>query len=596
MIGIAVWTAIGICGLSAPANLLPSLDDPEFLAQWRHSPSELETAVEERDGAPALVIRVQEDADPGWPRLIYELPAQEGDAFELTGWGRGVELREGAGAFLTLEFAGSDHRRIAYAPAALYPGTPDWAPLRSRAVAPEGTESVRAAIGLNGRGETWLRDLTLRPRRLPTPTDADTVTLTVSDEHAVESLHGFGAEDDGWFYNPHNREHGVDAEAIRIREGRIRWMRPDWVRMFFWYEDWNPSLDGETFTWDSANMQSHYRTLDLYEELGAEVNVVGVEWALDMPWDDHELMARMVGSLLEHLIVEKGYTCITEWTLTNEPNLFFARQGGQWDDFVAIHQHVADEIERRGLDVAITGSDDGDGFSWFHQCATDPDYAAHVDFYASHFYLKPEELPFARDMFADRLDVLAEHEPGKPFVIAEYGLQDERTQPPAKNPYMEDYEYALLSHAFYIDALNAGVAGINIWCLHEVYYPGGNRPMNSGLWNFGDRDWTVRPIYHSVASFTRHSEPGDPVYTVTSSDAARARGARVGNTLYWVNVSGEPVTISLDGYEADRVRVMKEDNIAGDRETGAVEPLDDGQVFTAPPYSFGYAYASTNGH
>ena len=583
-----VW----ISSSPAAGNLLPSLDDPDFFASWRHEPGEMQAGIEERVGEPALVLRVADDVDTGWYRIVHETAAREGEAFELTGWSRGVNLRGGAGAFLTLEFAGPDGRRIAHVPAFLYPGAPDWAPLRSRAVAPEGAETVRAAAGINGRGEAQLRALTLRPRGIPEPTDAERVTLQVTDERAVDAIHGFGAEDDGWFYNPHNRERGVDDEAIRIREERIRWMAPDWVRMFFWYDDWNPSLDGETFTWDSANMESHYRTLDLYEELGAKVNVVGVEWALDMPWEDHERMARMVGSLLEHLIVERGYTCVQEWTLTNEPNLFFARQGGRWEDFVAIHQHVAAELDRRGLDVAITGSDDGDGFSWFHQCAADPGYAAHTSLYASHFYLKPEELAFAGDLFADRLDALAEHDPGKPFVITEYGLQDERTQPPSKNPYMEDYEYALLSHAFYIDALNAGVAGINIWCLHEVYYPGGERPMNSGLWNFGDRDWSVRPIYHSVASFTRHANPGDPACRTESTDPARLRGVRIGDTLYWANVGNEAVTVALDGFEADTVRIMTKDTIDGDRETGQVKDIGEDMSFHAPPRSFGYAHGS----
>ena len=116
--------------------------------------------------------------------------------------------------------------------------------------------------------------------------------------------------------------------------------------------------------------------------------------------------------------------------------------------------------------------------------------------------------------------------------------------------------------------------------------------MNSGLWNFGDRGWSVRPIYHSVASFTRHANPGDPACRTESTDPARLRGVRIGDTLYWANEGNEAVTVALDGFEADTVRIMTKDTIDGDRETGQVKDIGEDMSFNAPPRSFGYAHGS----
>ena len=126
--------------------------------------------------------------------------------------------------------------------------------------------------------------LKMDPERHTCVWDNRPVTLTVTRKVVCKSFLGFGVEDDGWFYNEENASHGVNAEDIALREGRIAWMRPATVRMFCWYKDWNPSGDWATFTFGSPNMLSHYRTLDLYQRLGARVNITGVEWGVADPY------------------------------------------------------------------------------------------------------------------------------------------------------------------------------------------------------------------------------------------------------------------------------------------------------------------------
>lgn len=412
------------------------------------------------------------------------------------------------------------------------------------------------------------------------------MVLTVTDEIACESFIGFGVEDDGWFYAPENLAHGITQEDVALREGRMGWMRPQWVRMFFWHQDWCPSGDWETFTFDSPNMESHYRTLDLYQRLGARVNVTGVEWGMPDAYGQPERAARGIGALLEHLTRAKRYTCVRDWTLTNEPNGAFVELGYTFERFVEIHRLVKEEFARRGLAVNIVGSDDTDGFEWFARCVKDDAYFAAADLFSSHRYLRHTERSKATQFFEDRLGLLAARSPRKPFVVGEFGFQDERSGTFA-NPLMETYPYALWTAAFVIEGLNRGVAGFSIWCLHEVQYPG-QQMMHYGLWNFKDRGWKPRPVYHAWASFCRMTQAGAKVRQCVSSSPGQVAGAAVGDTLLWVNQGDEPAPVRLSGFEAKEVRAMTEPTLKGDRECGVVEEVKGGR-FLAPAQSFGCA-------
>ena len=150
---------------------------------------------------------------------------------------------------------------------------------------------------------------------------------------------------------------------------------------------------------------------------------------------------------------------------------------------------------------------------------------------------------------------------------------------------MEEYRYAIWTSAFVLEGLNKGVSGFSIWCLHETYYPG-NGFMNYGLWNFKNRDWSVRPVYHLWADFSRLTRAGDPVFRCDSSSPAHVLAARIGNALFWVNQSDAEAEIVVEGMPLKEVRIYTENTLSGDRECGAVVPVAGGK-FNAPPQSFG---------
>lgn len=580
---LITWLALA----AQPGNVLANPDFSSNLESWQRHPGDTRATVLGAPPKAMLRLEVDDTEEVTWRHVFQGWPAAPGQMFRAEAEGRGENIHDGHGLFLSIAFYDADNRRIAHNDTAIQPGLDGWTPMIARGCAPEGTVRAALMLLLHGRGHADFRKVRLirLPDRAPAP-EADNALITVTGDQTCDALIGFGAEDDGWFYNPENAAQGADEAAIALREARIEWMQPDYIRMFFWYNDWNPSLDAETFTWDSPNMRSHYRALDLYQRLGARVNVTGVEWAVKNPWENPEQLAKAIGALLEHLIKTKGYTCVQDWTLSNEPNLFYIKSGESFEKFVRLHQLVAAQCRERGLTVNIVGSDDGDGEIWFARCVNNDAYFEACDLFASHFYLHKSALPFAGDLFRGRVAMLEARTPKKPFIVAEFGLMDERTQPPDKNPYMQEYPYALWSQACFIDGLNAGVAGFVTWCMHEMYYPGGKTPMRFGLWDFG-APWRVRPIYHAVAAFCRNTSAGDSVWRCDSSESDWVKAARVGETLFWVNLAEAPMEIRVEGFQANTVRIMTEDTLEGDRECGILIPFENGH-FAAPPKSFGY--------
>mgnify|MGYP005841408411 CR=1 FL=1 len=570
------------------ANLISNGAFEEGMEAWSMSLGEATVSVVEEEGRPAAELAVPEHMPLAYPNLRQEFPAREGDIFCGEVEARRVEGINGYGAYLSMEFYDDAGTRLGFSQsdAAEFDGV--WTRLETRAQAPSQTASVRLLLLLNGHGKARFRDAALTelapPREKPL---RGPVTIDVTERIACESLIGFGFEDDGWFYNRENAEHGVTEDDIALRERRIAWMAPDWVRMFFWYEDWCPSGDWSRFTFDSDNMRSHYRTLDLYQRLGAAVNVVGVEWGMRDVYRDPERAAWAIGELLEYLIRGKGYTCVRYWTLTNEPHLWFLQHSYPFDRYVEMHQLVRAEILNRGLDIRIVGSDDTNGgWGWFQRCVADDRYFAAADLFASHRYLSFLEQDLAQDFFRKRLDLLATREPKKPFVVAEFGFHDHRSSV-NRNPIMQTYPYAIWSAAFAIRGLNQGTAGFSIWCLHEKFYPGSNR-MGYGLWDWKDNDWKPRPVYHVWSMFTRLTRAGDAVRSCQSSHPQAVEAVRVGDILFWVNRRDQPTTIRVAGMRIQAVRAMYESILTGDRESEESAKVARGR-FTAPPMSFGYA-------
>lgn len=561
MISVLVAIMVGIAVL-APTAWAWQVPGPPYVAS-------------ESDGV--FRLEVPPETAAAFPRFAEGVFCRPGQLLSLEAEARGENVRGGYGVYLSISFFDEAGKRLSFnqsGPA----GGEGWEGLHVAGIAPAGTREATFNLLLNGHGVGYFRAVRTTLKDAPAvEAPGEPVRLIVSSRPVCDALVGIGFEDDGWSYDSVNAEQGVTEEDLRLREARIREMDPDWVRMFFWYREWNPSGDGRTFTWDSDGMRSHYRSLSLYEELGATVNITGVEWGIENPFADVEAMARAWTALARHLIEEKGFTCVRQWTLTNEPNTSFLPRGGTFEAYVHLHEAVVGAFRAAGLPLQIVGSDDTNGgLPWIRRCVETPAYDQLVDVYASHRYLKKQDRPLAAPFFQDRLDLLAGR---KPFVVAEFGFHDARTEGPLHNPVMEDYDYAVWTADFALDGLNRGVAGFAIWCAHEVYYPFGSK-MNYGLWNYRDRGWSPRPVYYFWCLLTRHTDSGDAVYAVASSHPTRFRAVRIADHVFFVNASEHALSLRWENGTPEGGVVLTEETLPGGR------PSD---LLGIPPRAFGHA-------
>lgn len=569
-------------------NLLHNPTFQNNLQNWKLSPGDSIIKAAFIDDAPAAEISVPDSVPIGFPFLWQEFPAKPGDIFQGSAEVKRPAGKDGHGAYLSLESIDAQGNRLGFTMSDSADIDGAWSLLRVRTQCPMNTSSVRMLLLLHGHGTAFFRNATLiKVPPKPAIPDTSPVTITVTREKACNDFVGFGFEDDGWFYNSENLQSGITEADIKLHEKRIRWMRPDWVRMFFWYKDWMPQEENAPFTFESENMQSHYRTLAIYERSGTAVNVVGVEWKLPDVYRNPERTAHAIGELLEYLKKKKGFRCIKYWTLTNEPNLWFLQHGYSFEDFVLLHRLVKEEITKRNLDIRIVGSDETNGgTNFFRRCVQNPDYFRIADVFASHRYLSVAEREWASEFFKDRLELLSSVTPQKPFIVAEFGFQDSRSSA-LLNPIMETYPYAVWTSAFAIQGLNSGVSGYSIWCLHEVFYPG-KAWMNYGLWDGKHNNWNPRPVYYAWSLFTRLTKAGDNVWRCYSSSPNTVDAARVGNALFWVNQRDKSAQLQLEGMNVKKVYIFSERSITENPEKYDSHTVKN-NTFDVPAFSFGYA-------
>ena len=391
---------------------------------------------------------------------------------------------------------------------------------------------------------------------------SEEITIMINDEAIINNnFYGFGVETLPWLWTQENKEADINKEDIKLNLQRIIDMQLPITRIFVPWETWNPSADYKTFTWESDEMKSLYKMLDVYQKTGTKVILVTVDWLKDSPWNDAEASSQAVLGLLEYLIKEKGYNCIEFWTLTNEPELTYGwLKKLSFENYVQIHRLVKKGIKENELSVNIIASDDVESEEWFKK-SVQSIYGI-ADIFSSHAYFYPQEIHIIPDFFRERSDFIkTSSSTGKasPFFLCEFGFRgsdfDART-----NSLIDDYEYGLHVANLCIEVLNSGVDAASLWCLHEICLideinPEGGKMMRIGLWGYKDKGWRLYPIFYLYRLFTRYIKPQSRVLTVTIAPSNALKAACVdykdSRSLFIVNTSNKKQNFSIEGLDSE---------------------------------------------
>ena len=588
-------------------NLLKNPGFRSDLAHWQKS-GKFTASVKKEEGA--KILHVVCDGPVGWPGFsqVLDLPSHDG-LYKFSADLRSTGFSDGNGPYLALEFKDAAGKRISVAQSEFIPADGEWHAGALYLQIPKGTAEVKFAMLLHGLGSADFRNpsfvkMDSDEKRLTAPSSA--IEIRISDEPKAMPFFGFGAEDNGFAYTKGNRAYGWTEREFALREERIRFLKPSFVRTFVWIGEWMPDgyiVGGDPAAlprWDSDLMQSKYEALALYKELDVPVNITCVEWEMHRfgsLWENREKTLEAYAMLMEHLIKTKGFTNIRYFTLTNEPNTSFAsRDGGSFELYGWFCKNLRREFKKRGLDVELVASDDAESFGWFSEFVEDKEVYDTCGLFATHQYLKYPEwnTHIQTEFLKSRTELLDSMPNRKPLVVAEFGFHTEGWSN-MDNPYMKEYAYAVQLADYAIEGFNLGVSGYCVWTMHEVYHPPYGRSgnvhhrnsvMEYGLWNYDDD--TLRPVYYATSLFTRNTAKGRPIYPCVSSDETIVRATVVGDELFFVNKAVNAAKVKIKGRRSGDGFVFTQDTVDAQQLTdGDRLKKDSSSTFVLPPKSFG---------
>ncbi len=330
-----------------------------------------------------------------------------------------------------------------------------------------------------------------------------------------------------------------------------------------------PILDFNT-----QEIKSLYKLLDYCQE--KNIPVLFGEWGAPGLWNldetipeieraDDDRWIHMIVTYLEHLIIDKNYTCIQYYNLVNEPNGYWASTDGDWEQWQAGYKKLNAALKEANLLKYVTLSGPDAVTQWNHPThpkkaedwvySTVTDLNAITGLYDFHIYAD-QHLIRSGNFIAYLKPFSSEiNKTKKPFVLGELGMkysdalfeenkkrgnEDPFAGPDDSSMFVYDYFYGVDMVDAAVQSMLAKVGGTIAWDLDDAMHTVGdlgekNQLKKWGMWNilaeeFGDLeiDKTPRPWAYSWTLlcnlFPPNSEIYKPEYTVVN-DSIRAIAA-----------------------------------------------------------------------
>ena len=287
----------------------------------------------------------------------------------------------------------------------------------------------------------------------------------------------------------------------------------------------------------SQEIRSLYKLLDYCQS--RHIKVLFGEWGAPGLWNldetipeieraDDTRWINMIVKYLEHLILEKGYTCIQYYNLVNEPNGYWASTDGDWEQWKSGYIKLGEAFKQSELDkyVQLSGPDvvtqwdhpthPKKAHDWVYSTVNDLDSITGL--YDFHIYAD-QELIRKGDFVAYLKPFTSEiNKTNKPFVLGELGMkysgelkvenrkrgeEDPYAGPDDSSMFVYDYFYGVDMADAAIQSMLAGVGGTIAWDLDDAMHTVGdlgekNQLKKWGMWNilseeFGDLEVDKKP-------------------------------------------------------------------------------------------------------
>jgi len=337
---------------------------------------------------------------------------------------------------------------------------------------------------------------------------------------------------------------------------RIDYMRPPFLRIMTTAE-WSYD-DGGDYN-ETKKTASLFKMLDYAQSRNIEITYG--EWGHhytdgNISNINGEWIVNSV-KFLNHLVNEKGYTCVKTVNIINEPNGDWSSAKGNYDVYRSVQElYIAEmanyelsSVKLMGPDVAIF--DNTNETTWITKTAQD--LGEHVGLYDIHVY--PKQQIVRNGDYTSMLQAYRNATPSdKRIVLGEVGFKytevdadlKERNEAAIEaDPYAGDDSNMMIYEAFYgvdmadaiIQSMRAGFSGALVWDMDDAMY---NSPDNGdwqtdklkrwGFWNIlGEEhcgtpeDEAIRPFFYTVSLLCRYFPAGCNIYNIELPDKKGVR-------------------------------------------------------------------------
>lgn len=385
------------------------------------------------------------------------------------------------------------------------------------------------------------------------------------NEQTGIKLEAMGAELDPHFFSQNlTRNDGSKESDWQYVVDRVKKMELQKFRVMVlpqWYEPVNDNSDPHTtdnsiFTFDSPEMQSLYKVLDLAQEQHLEVCIVvwGCPTGVSLLDPDYAYVktcfmadqdkqgvwitgpvnydewAENFSTLIKHLIEDRNYTCVKEITPMNEPD------GGPLltsSEYIKMAKVLDTRFKKDGIrdKVRFNLSDNTDTRTFYlTDCAENLSDVA--DVFNSHTYIFGYDTPndVIYNWEKNNVDIAARA--GKKHLVGEFGSN--QCVGATRQRDIDLYARGVLMPRLVLNFLNAGAAGVSYWSLIDQYYGKDadyQQMQQLGLWKYIKeayrtdstyagikKDYEVRPQYYSYSLLTRFLKPESEIYPIDLND------------------------------------------------------------------------------
>ena len=279
------------------------------------------------------------------------------------------------------------------------------------------------------------------------------------------------------------------------------------------------------YDWESVMMKRVYKILDFAQQ--NDIPIMLGEWRSIsergyLSYDDHgktvnwssPTWAMMIGDCLEHLIVDKGYTCIKYYNMINEPKRDHGDVTNEYvyDQWKQAITNLRNEMDSSGIEkienIKIVGPDVYDSQeAWINQ-ATSDEMKDKIELTEVHRYAPQSEVESGLiekklKTWKEQAESLDPEVAEEGFALGEMGISG--TGPGDSQLNARKYDYGVDIFDYGVQAIRAGLKFGSVWGFEDSMHVQHNDIVN----NFKDQ-YGPAATTEEGRDYVVHTPTGDP--------------------------------------------------------------------------------------